>query len=120
MNSLIFHFQISLSMGFIYWFYICFQVLNCFINFLPLLVCVFIDFFNELIFSFADFYHIHENYFNVFFCCILVVLQYLGPALVEFLGPGGDIHYYMLIIVFLGWHLDIWFWEDYIILGTDI
>lgn len=48
------------------------------------------------------------------------MLQYLGPALVEFLGPGGDLHYYMLIIVFLGWHLDIWFWEDYIILGADI
>jgi hypothetical protein len=32
-------------LGFLYWFYFHFQVLNSFIHSPPLLVCVFIDFF---------------------------------------------------------------------------
>ena len=48
----IFHFQISLSLGFLYWSYLHFQVLNAFIYFLPLFDCVFINSVRDLYLSF--------------------------------------------------------------------
>ena len=99
MSLYIFHFHIYLSLGFLHSFSFHFQVLNGFIHFPPLFVCVFIDFFMGFIyFLLKDFCHIHKGYLR-YFSYISDMLQFSGPTVVGLLGSNGDILLSVLLIV---------------------
>lgn len=76
----------SFSLGFIYWFYFYFPVLNCFLYFISLFVYVFVDFISLLIHVLLkNLEHIHKGNFHVLLLC---------SSYVEFLGAycGGVKH----------------------------
>ena len=77
----------------------------------PFTVCSCSLRFLQGIYSFNDLYHIHEVYFKVFFLCFNYV-AILRAYVVGLLYSSGDILSWLLLILFLYFHLGIWVWED--------
>jgi hypothetical protein len=105
LSSYDFVFQISLSLGFLCWFYIYFQALHIFTHLF--LLFVFSYFFKRYAnFLFKNLCPIHKGFLRSFMNASNM-LEYSDPDVVGFLGSSGYILSWLLV-VFLWCYLSIW------------